>query len=105
MLLPEILGSLLPVGFIYFALRFWLFKSGWVAAPATALCVVLTMGTLRALGGADGGAADFVEGWVFMAVPTAIPFAIDLIGLRGRAIRRGDGRVEPRDDDQSSPPS
>ncbi|WP_417491025.1 hypothetical protein [Maricaulis sp.] len=104
MLLPELIGSLIPTGLIYFALRFWLFKSGWTAAPATAACVVLATGMLRALGDADGGAPDLAAGVALMAVPTAVFLIVDLVRLRGGAIKRRLKEPEDRGGENQPPP-
>ncbi|MFT6662513.1 MAG: hypothetical protein ACJA0K_002520 [Maricaulis maris] len=102
MLLSELIGSLIPTGLVYYALRLWLFKSGWTAATATAACVVLLTGGLRALGGADGGTPDFAAGLAFMAIPTAVLLTVDMMVLRGRAIRPNGGKPNSNHDDENS---
>lgn len=85
-LLGEWVGALIPTALIWFLLRRFVFRAGRLCPVYAAGVAWVITGTLRSLGGADGGPVSWLDGFSFMLVPAVLVLFIDYGTTGGRKL-------------------
>lgn len=87
-LAAEWLGALIPIVILVFLFRRFLVKQGKLAPLLAGLGAWLLVGSLRALGGADGGSPQWLDGFTFMLVPVLAVIGLDFAFTKGGPISK-----------------